>query len=83
MDIRQMRHVMAIHHAGSFARAAEELGLAQSTLSKSIARLEDQLGVTLFERSGAGATVKGLWASRAAHAAPWETVAPDMVKSSA
>ena len=26
MDIRQMRHVMAIHQAGSFARAADDLG---------------------------------------------------------
>ncbi|MBL8771555.1 MAG: LysR family transcriptional regulator [Phenylobacterium sp.] len=50
-----MRHVLAIHRAGSFARAADDLGLAQSTLSKSIARLEDQLGLRLFERSGSGA----------------------------
>jgi len=57
MDIRQLRHMMSIHRMGSFARAAEQLGLAQSTLSKSIARLEDQLGLRLFERSGAGAVV--------------------------
>lgn len=57
MDIRQLRHMMAIHRTGSFAKAAEQLGLAQSTLSKSIARLEDQLGLRLFERSGAGAVV--------------------------
>lgn len=55
MDVRQLRHVQAIQRAGSFARAAEDLGLAQSTLSKSIARLEDQLGLRLFERSGSGA----------------------------
>lgn len=55
MDVRHLRHVMAIHRAGSFAKAAEALGIAQSTLSKSVARLEDQLGLPLFERSGAGA----------------------------
>ena len=28
MDIRQLRHMMAIHRTGSFAKAAEQLGLA-------------------------------------------------------
>lgn len=55
MDVRHLRHVLAIQRAGSFAKAAEDLGLAQSTLSKSIARLEDELGLRLFERSGSGA----------------------------
>lgn len=55
MDVRHLRHVLAIQRAGSFARAAEDLGLAQSTLSKSVARLEDELGLKLFERSGTGA----------------------------
>lgn len=55
MDVRHMRQVLAIHRHGSFAKAAEEVGVAQPTLSKSIARLEDELGVQLFERSGAGA----------------------------
>jgi DNA-binding transcriptional LysR family regulator len=55
MDVRHMRQVLAIHRHGSFAKAAEAVGVAQPTLSKSIARLEDELGVQLFERSGAGA----------------------------
>jgi DNA-binding transcriptional LysR family regulator len=47
-----MRQILAIHRHGSFIKAAEELGVAQPTLSKSIARLEDELRVMLFDRSG-------------------------------
>ncbi|MEC5321526.1 LysR substrate-binding domain-containing protein [Brenneria populi subsp. brevivirga] len=37
---------------GSFARAANELSLTESAISRQIGRLEALLGVTLFERSG-------------------------------
>ncbi len=54
LDISKMRQVIAIHEAGSLAKAADRLGLAQASLSKSLARLEDQLGVRIFERSSTG-----------------------------
>lgn len=57
MDVRHMRQVLAIHRHGSFVKAADEVGVAQPTLSKSISRLEDELGLKLFDRSGAGAKV--------------------------
>jgi DNA-binding transcriptional LysR family regulator len=56
LDIRQLRQVLEIARAGSFARAATTLGISQPTLSRSIARVEDILGVALFDRSGEGAT---------------------------
>lgn len=42
----------AIERRGSFARAAEELGKATSALSYTVQKLEEQLGITVFQRQG-------------------------------
>ncbi len=42
----------AIDRRGSFAKAAEELNKATSALSYTVQRLEEQLGITLFQRQG-------------------------------
>lgn len=52
MESRQVRHFLAAYDAGTFVAAAEQLGLSQQAVSKSILRLEAQLGVRLFERDG-------------------------------
>lgn len=49
--------LVAVVEAGSFARAAETLGLTQSGVSRAIARLEDQVGVRLFHRTGRAVTL--------------------------
>ena len=49
-----MRQLLAVRRYGSFAKAAQTLAISQPTLSASIARLEDQLGVRLFDRTAAG-----------------------------
>jgi DNA-binding transcriptional LysR family regulator len=54
IDLRQMRHVLALAEHGSFARAAKSLRLSQPALSRSVQSLERQLGNGLFERSAAG-----------------------------
>jgi DNA-binding transcriptional LysR family regulator len=43
--------VIAIANAGSFSRAADELQVAQPTLSKYIQKLEKSIGIELFDRS--------------------------------
>ena len=51
LELRQLRHFLAVADALNFTRAAEDLHLAQQALSASIRRLEDQLGVALFVRT--------------------------------
>lgn len=52
MEIRQLRYFYSVARVGSFTRAAEELGIAQSSLSQQIRALEKKLGTPLFERLG-------------------------------
>jgi DNA-binding transcriptional LysR family regulator len=47
----QLRAFIAVAETGSFSRAAEALGRAQSVVSYTIANLEAQLGCALFERA--------------------------------
>ena len=57
-----LRSFLAIYRAGTVAGAARGLGLQQSTLSRHLAELEDQLAQPLFERTG-----RGLHATDGAH----------------
>ncbi|MFA7403571.1 MAG: LysR family transcriptional regulator [Pelobacteraceae bacterium] len=52
MSLRNLRILSAIATKGSFAAAAENIGLTQSAVSLQIKNLEEELGVQLFERSG-------------------------------
>ena len=54
MDARQLRFFLAIIDYGGFSRAADQLLIAQPSLSQAIAGLERELGVPLFHRVGRG-----------------------------
>ena len=51
MELRQIEHFIAVAGEMSFTRAAERVHVVQSAVSTSIAKLERELGVALFDRS--------------------------------
>lgn len=57
IKISQLQALVAIANLGSFSEAALELELSQSTISHSIATLEDAIGVVLLARGRHGATL--------------------------
>ncbi|MCL4791356.1 MAG: LysR family transcriptional regulator [Gammaproteobacteria bacterium] len=54
MNLRRLRHFLAVYEHGSLGRAAEGLHLTQPALSKSVQQLESSLDVKLFDRTPAG-----------------------------
>lgn len=56
MTLRELRYLVALADHGHFGRAAEACHVSQPTLSTQLKKLEDSLGVVLFER-----TNKALW----------------------
>lgn len=50
MDLRHLQTFKTIAEEGSFVQAADRLQYAQSTITLQIQQLEEELGVTLFDR---------------------------------
>lgn len=53
MSIRALRYLIALAHCLNFTRAAERCSVTQSTLSIQLRKLEEYLGMRLFERDRA------------------------------
>ena len=57
IELRHLRYVVTASKCGSFRRAAMSLGVEQSTISRRVRDLEDELGVSLFNRHSGGVTL--------------------------
>lgn len=68
MDLRQLKCFLAVARLQHVTRAAEELGLTQPALSRSISDLEQDLNVKLFDRVGRGIVITGAGRQLVEHA---------------
>ncbi len=61
ISLTKLRHLIAVDRAGSFTAGAKALNITQSSLTKSVAEIERQIGYPVFERKARGviATDKG------------------------
>ena len=57
MTLSELRYIVALARTRHFGRAAEACFVSQPTLSVAVRKLEDELGVTLFERGSNEVTV--------------------------
>lgn len=54
MELIDLQYVAATVDAGNFGEAAKRLGIYASTVSRGVTRVEDELGLTIFERGRFG-----------------------------
>jgi len=61
LTLKLIEQATVLGETGNFAKATEQLGISQPTLSRNIAALEEHLGLRLFDRgrNGAALTVFG------------------------
>lgn len=57
LELRSLRYLVVLARRLSYARAAHELNISQSTLSRSIQSLEAKLGARLFDRDRSGVSL--------------------------
>ena len=83
MTLTELKYIVAVARERHFGRAAEACFVSQPTLSVAIRKLEDELGVTLFERGGAEVGVTPIGAHRGAGAQVLEESASIRVRARA
>lgn len=57
MTLTELRYIVSLAHTRHFGRAAEACFVSQPTLSVAIRKLEEELGVALFERGASEITI--------------------------
>jgi LysR family hydrogen peroxide-inducible transcriptional activator len=68
MNLRDLKYVVAVAETRHFGRAAERCFVSQPTLSGQIKKLEDELGVTIFERTNRSVEVSPIGQQIISHA---------------
>jgi DNA-binding transcriptional LysR family regulator len=68
LDWNQLKSFLETAETGSLSAASRKLGLTQPTLSRQVAAIEKQLGVTLFERVGKAMALTGTGLALLEHA---------------
>ena len=68
LDLRQLNAFLAIVSAGSLGRAAETLHVTQPALSRTVRRLEQEIGAPLFERHSNGMQLTAIGSTLLPHA---------------
>ena len=51
MNFRQLEYILAVNDLSHFGKAAEQCFVSQATLSEMIRKLEEELGIVIFDRS--------------------------------
>ena len=74
-DWNRARAFLVTAEEGSFSAAAQALGVAQPTVGRQVAALEQELGVTLFERVGRGLVLTAAGLDLAEHVRAMEEAA--------
>ena len=57
VTLQQLLYVIRISETGSFNKAAEQLFVAQPSLTNAVKELEKEIGITVFNRTGRGVTL--------------------------
>lgn len=68
MNLRDLRYLLALADHEHFGRAAKACGVSQPTLSVQVRKLEEVLGVALFERASRGVTPTAICEQLLGHA---------------
>ena len=57
MTLQQFRYIMTAATTGSLSEAAKQLYITQPTLTVAIQELEEELGITIFNRTNRGVSL--------------------------
>ena len=61
MTLNQLKYIIEIADTGSMTTAANNLFIAQPSLSKAVSLLEKEMGITIFARSNRGVYLTEEW----------------------